>query len=87
MTELLTEFELERTPAETQNEFALRTAPFLTGKGAQTQVAADVPERIVAAFYRVRFGHEELDGQTLRDLEQDLDLLENRLSVPEPAAP
>ncbi|MGC8643243.1 MAG: transglutaminase TgpA family protein [Isosphaeraceae bacterium] len=76
LAQLLAEFELERSPAETQNEFALRAARFLTGKSAQTRVVADVPERIVEAFYRVRFGRQQLDQETLRDLEHNLDLLE-----------
>jgi hypothetical protein len=84
LAQLLSEFELERTPAETQSEFAQRASRFLNGKGAQTQLAAEVPGKIVEAFYRVRFGHQELGQDTLRALEKDLDLLENRLSAPEP---
>jgi transglutaminase-like putative cysteine protease len=86
LAQLLSEFELERTPAETQNEFALRASRVLTGKD-QTKLAADVPGKVVEAFYRVRFGHQELDQATLRALEQDLDKLEKGLSAPEPGVP
>ena len=36
------------------------------------------------AFYQVRFGHRELETETLEDLEKSLDLLEARLSEPAP---
>ena len=45
LAQLLAEFDLERTPAETQNEFALRAIAFLTGQGPQTQAVADVPQQ------------------------------------------
>jgi hypothetical protein len=82
LAQLLAEYDLERTTAETQKEFAARAARFLTGNGAQTQPVAEVPQRVVEAFYRVRFGHGELDAETLQGLESDLDLLQGRLSSP-----
>ena len=66
LVQLLAEYDLERTPAETQNEFALRASRFLTGQPAQIQAVAEVPQKIVEAFYRVRFGHRDLDPDTLQ---------------------
>ncbi|WP_250846917.1 DUF3488 and transglutaminase-like domain-containing protein [Aquisphaera insulae] len=79
LTQLLAEYELERTPAETQGEFALRASRFLAGLGAGAQAMAAVPGRIVEAFYRVRFGSRELTPETLTELEGQLDLLEERM--------
>lgn len=81
LVQLLSGFELQRGPAETQNEFAVRAARFLAGKGARTEAVAAVPSRIVDAFYRVRFGRQDLDPETLSSLEHDLDALENRLGA------
>ncbi len=81
LVQLLAEYDLERTPAETQNEFALRASRFLTGQPAQIQAVAEVPQKIVEAFYRVRFGHRDLDPDTLQELEENLDLLETRLNA------
>ena len=81
LAQLLAEYDLERIPAETQNEFALRASRFLTGQPAPIQAVADVPQKIVDAFYRVRFGHRELDPDTLKELEEDLDLLQTRLNT------
>jgi protein-glutamine gamma-glutamyltransferase len=81
LVQLLADYDLERTPAETQNEFALRASRFLTGQPAQIQAVAEVPQKIVEAFYRVRFGHRELDPDTLKQLEENLDLLQTRLNT------
>ena len=81
LAQMLADYDLERTPAETQNEFALRASRFLTGQPAQIQAVAEVPRKIVEAFYRVRFGHRDLDPDTLKELEQDLDLLQTRLNT------
>ena len=81
LAQMLAVYELERTPAETQSEFALRASRFLTGRPAQIQAVAEVPQRIVEAFYRVRFGHRELDPETLKELEENLDLLQARLNT------
>ena len=59
LAQLLAAYELDRNPSETQNEFAGRAHKFLTGKGSPTQPVADVPQQVVDAFYRVRFGHLE----------------------------
>ena len=77
---LLGELELERTPAETQGEFAVRAAKFLTGHGPATRAVADVPQQVVDAFYRVRFGHLELEPASLEELDGRLDALEASLN-------
>lgn len=82
MAQVLSEYDLDRTSAETQKEFAYRAGRFLSGHAAQTQEVADVPQRVVEAFYQVRFGHNDLDPDTLQRLETDLDLLQSRLSSP-----
>ena len=81
LAQMLADYDLERTPAETQNEFALRASRFLTGQPAQIQAVAEVPQKIVEAFYRVRFGHRDLDPDTLKELEENLDLLQTRLNT------
>ena len=73
---MLSQLELERTPAETQGEFAVRAAKFLTGQGLPAQSVAEVPGEVVDAFYRVRFGHLELDSDSLEQLDARLDALQ-----------
>jgi hypothetical protein len=79
LAQLLAELELERTPAETQGEFAVRAGRFLTGQGPATQSVAEVPQQVVDAFYRVRFGHLELEPASLQELDARLDALEASL--------
>ncbi len=76
LVSLLAEFGLERPPAETQQEFARRAMIYLTGRGSETAVVAEVPSHIVDAFYRIRFGHRELNSSDLAQLEKSLDALE-----------
>ena len=80
MTQLLAHLELERTPAETQGEFAIRAGKLLTGQGLPAQAVADVPKEVVDAFYRVRFGHLELPSTSLAELDSRLDELEASLN-------
>jgi hypothetical protein len=80
LTQLLSELELERTPAETQGEFAVRAGKFLTGQGPETQSVAAVPQQVVDAFYRVRFGHLDLEPASLQELDGRLDALEASLN-------
>jgi transglutaminase-like putative cysteine protease len=82
LAQLLAEYELERTPAETQSEFALRAHKFLAGHGPLTDPVANVPEQVVDAFYRVRFGHLELEPASLEQLDAQLDALEASLKSP-----
>jgi protein-glutamine gamma-glutamyltransferase len=82
LTQMLAEIELERTPAETQSEFALRAQKLLNRQGPFTQDVADVPQQVVDAFYRVRFGHLELAPESLEQLDGRLDALEASLKNP-----
>jgi hypothetical protein len=41
---------------------------------------AQVPQQIVEAFYRVRFGHLELEPASLQELDARLDALEASLN-------
>jgi hypothetical protein len=76
MAQLLADYELNRTPAETQREFARRARTFLTTRGPATQEVSAVPSEVVDAFYRVRFGHLELEPARLAALNGQLDSLE-----------
>jgi len=82
LAHLLAEYDLRRAPAETQGEFAHRAFRFLSGRGDGGQEVAGLPEKVVDAFYQVRFGDRDLSPETLADLEQNLDLLEARLGEP-----
>jgi protein-glutamine gamma-glutamyltransferase len=82
LVQLLARYELERTPAETQSEFAVRAHKFLTAKGPHTQRMADVPRQVVDAFYRVRFGHLDIEPDSLQELDARLDDLEVSLKSP-----
>ena len=77
---LLAEFGLERPPAETPREFARRAAGFLAGHGSGNESIADVPPLVVDAYYRIRFGHLDLDSDATRLVEARLDALEARLN-------
>lgn len=79
LAQLLSRMELDRTPAETQAEFAARAARFLSTRVQQEPSVADVPHEVVDAFYRVRFGHLDLDPQSLQELDARLDALEASL--------
>ena len=70
---------ITRSPAETQSEFAERAHKFLSGHGPLTQHVAQVPGQVVNAFYRVRFGHLELEPASLEELDARLDALEASL--------
>ncbi|AMV38517.1 DUF3488 and DUF4129 domain-containing transglutaminase family protein [Planctomyces sp. SH-PL62] len=85
LAHLLADYDLRRAPAETQGEFAHRAFRFLNGRGDGGQQVAALPEKVVEAFYQVRFGDRDLSPETLADLEKSLDQLEARLA--EPAAP
>jgi hypothetical protein len=82
MAQLLSRLELVRTPSETQGEFAARASRVLAGRGQQEQSVAEVPPQVVEAFYRVRFGHLELEPASLQRLNTQLDALEASLSQP-----
>ncbi|MDR3618932.1 MAG: DUF3488 and transglutaminase-like domain-containing protein [Paludisphaera borealis] len=82
LAQLLAEYDLERSPAETQNEFAHRAFRFLSGQGTRTQEVAGLPQKIVDAFYQVRFGDRDLTPETLEELEACLDALQAKLGDP-----
>jgi hypothetical protein len=79
MAQLLAEYELNRTPAETQREFARRARMFLASRGSATEMLSEVPQHAVDAFYRVRFGHLDLEPADLLELNTQLDALESSL--------
>jgi protein-glutamine gamma-glutamyltransferase len=79
LVQMLATYELKRNPTETQGEFAHRAYKFLIGQGPSTQPVADVPQQVVDAFYRVRFGHLELETALLEELDLRLDALEASL--------
>ena len=81
LVQMLAAYDLKRNPAETQSEFAHRAYKFLVGQGPSTQPVADVPQQVVDAFYRVRFGHLELEPASLEELDLRLDALEASLKV------
>ena len=77
---ILAEIDLERTPTETHGEFAIRASKLLSAGGHQTDAIANVPQEIVDAFYRIRFGHRELESESLEGINRQLDALELRLN-------
>lgn len=79
MAQLLSRLDLHRTPTETQGEFAVRAGRALAAQGEGTFAVADVPREVVEAFYRVRFGHLELEPESLQELDARLDSLEASL--------
>ncbi len=79
LIQILAAYDLKRNPAETQSEFARRAQKFLIGQAPQIQGLADVPQQVVDAFYRVRFGHLQLEPALLDELDARLDALENSL--------
>jgi len=79
LVQLLNDFGLQRTPTETQHEFARRATVFLAGRGLKAEQVADVPNLVVDAFYRVRFGHLTISPTDLSGLEARLSELESNL--------
>jgi transglutaminase-like putative cysteine protease len=82
LAQILGELDLHRSSAETQNEFAHRATKFLSGRGDGAESIAEVPRKVVDAFYRVRFGHRDLDDRSLEELEESLDSLQKHLNTP-----
>ncbi|MDX2039280.1 MAG: DUF3488 and transglutaminase-like domain-containing protein [Isosphaeraceae bacterium] len=79
LVDLLRTYGVERPPHETPREFAARAAKKLCEMGPETQAVADVPPRVVDAFYRIRFGRHDLTEGDLDQLETRLDALEARI--------
>ena len=82
LTQMLSEFELERSPTETQDEFARRAQDIHLRAGPESDPVSGVPRDVVDAFYRVRFGHLQLEPETLETINNGLDALELRLKSP-----
>ncbi len=82
LAQLLSQYELVRSPAETHHEFARRAFRFLSGQGTRTQDVAELPQQVVDAFYEVRFGHRDLSPETLAELEACLDAIQAKLVAP-----
>ena len=79
LLQLLSEYGLERPPAETPREFARRAAIFLAGHGSGTEAVADVPPLVVDAFYQIRFGEHTIREDDLDHVIARLDALDARL--------
>jgi len=76
LVRLLKGYGLERPDYETPREFAQRAAVILGDRAGATAVFADVPIRVVEAFYQVRFGGVQPPKQTIESLDARLDELE-----------
>lgn len=79
LAQLLKEYGQERSSAETPQEFAHRASLFLSGAGMNTAEVADVPPLIVNAFYKIRFGNQEIGTELLASVEARLEALERSL--------
>jgi len=75
---LLARLGMVRPAAQTQREFAAAARRRLVDMGLGAG-AAHAPERVVEAFYRVRFGRASLDKVETETVEQSLALLEAAL--------
>ena len=64
-TQMLAQIELERLPTETQGEFARRAQEVISARGPERDSVSDVPREVVDAFYQIRFGHLELEPESL----------------------
>jgi protein-glutamine gamma-glutamyltransferase len=80
LARLLKEIGLERTPAETPREFARRASSHLATRDAEAESISEAPPVVVDAFYRIRFGGDNLSAEALSDLDTRLDALEARCS-------
>ena len=69
---------LQRPATETPREFARRAAVLLgdRARDGEGRPLADVPGRVVEAFYRVRYGGLPLAAEVVAELDAQLDALE-----------
>jgi len=79
LEKLMRRARLSRRPGQTQREFAESVRAWLSESGPAAQRVAQVPMRVVDAFYGVRFGGRRLDNRQLEAVEQSLDQLEAAL--------
>lgn len=77
LVRLLARSGLERAPSETQREFARRASSFLAQQSGNG--LSKVPDKVVDAFYSVRFGQMTLDPESVQTLDEQLDALESAL--------
>ena len=83
LAHLLAEYDLVRVAGRNARPSSPSGRPArLNGQGGLHEAVADVPQQIVDAFYRVRFGHRDLSPDMLKELEASLDLLQQHLSNP-----
>ena len=81
LVRVLESYGLQRPATETPREFA-RRAGLLLGdrvRDGDGRPLADVPGRVVEAFYRVRFGGLPLAAEVVAELDAQLDSLESGL--------
>lgn len=71
---LLARWGLQRPASQTPRELARRARSLLADCGVNSELG-HIPERIVDAFYQVRFGKTHLSEETDRDMHAQLDLL------------
>jgi hypothetical protein len=80
LEQLLARCGLRRAPAQTQREFAASAAATLSEPPLQLSVAT-LPQQVVEAFYRVRFGGATLQREEIEAIESALARLEAALSA------
>jgi hypothetical protein len=78
---LLSGLGLQRSPAQTQQEFALQAATRLAGAEEHADVAG-VPEAVVRAYYRVRFSEWAPTSEQTAEIMSELDRLEQAVTRP-----
>ncbi len=81
LTRLLSEFGLERPTSETPREFARRSSAFLASRPVSGGLIVDVPGLVVDAYYSARFGGVEPSPESIRAIEERVDLLEADLKA------
>jgi hypothetical protein len=79
LVELLAEVGLERPDWETPREFARRATEQLAAEGSGSERLAEIPSTVVDAYYRIRFGDQELDTESIEWLESRLNAFEEWL--------
>ncbi|MBX7167128.1 MAG: DUF3488 and transglutaminase-like domain-containing protein [Pirellulales bacterium] len=83
LEQLLARYRWERSPAETQREFALQVGRQLDAAGLASDIAR-VPRQVAETFYRVRFGQRSLDRIEVEAVENALAELDRALAAAPP---
>lgn len=68
-----------RPPATTHGEFARRASEFLASR-PDTRAMAEIPNRVVDVFHRIRFGHETVVPEQEAELFAAVSDLEARMN-------